>query len=637
MAVRDAKTPAEKIAELEDRVEKLQRVVRSLADDERKYREIVESANSIIISVDRQGRLTYLNEYAERFFGYRKSEVLGKRVVGTIVPEMESSGRNLEELIGRIIEEPEAFRNNENETVTKNGRRLWVSWTNRAMRDDAGRLVGILGVGNDVTPLKEMERVLRDSKAEWETLFDAMSDWVALIDRSRTIVRTNRAGERFLGLPLREIAGKSCCALIHGVDAAVDGCPFLTMLRTGKRESLELMLPDEATWLHVSVDPVTDDDGNVTGAVHIVRDITAEKSVQVALRQSEERYRTLIETAEEGVWVIDRGARTSFANKKMAAMLGYTTEEMTGRSLFEFMDDEAAEEARQKFAMRREGLVEQHDFRFARKDRTAFWAIVSTAPLHDASGNFSGAVAMITDITERRRMEQDIEASRQQLRALSSHLESVREEERTRISREIHDELGQALTCIKIDISEMAADLRDVGPARGRLQEKAQGIMAFVDGTIETVRKISAELRPSILDDLGLSAAIDWLCQDFQRRTGIDCRIERVEVPSLGKGLATAFFRILQEGLTNVARHARATAVTVSFGRTEDHLMLVIEDNGRGLPPGTLDEDNALGLLGMRERAIGFGGEILFEGGPEGGTRITVLVPAENVCNGGGR
>jgi len=617
----------QKISELERRIEELQRIIKSVGDDERKYREMVEYANSIIINIDRQGRFTYINDYAERFFGYTKSELLGKKVVGTIFQQREFSEKDMEALVDRISQNPDEFKNYEKENITKDGRKVWISWTYKGIYDAKGRLTGIISIGNDVTPLKNLENILREAKEEWESIFDALSDWICLIDTYRTIIRSNIAGERFLNLPMENILGRTCCMLIHGSDTPIKHCPLETMLKTKKRERMDVRLKDESVWLEITVDPVIGDNGNITGAVHIVRDITPEKNVEKALRESEEKYRTLVDTAEEGVWVIDTKANTTFVNRKMAQMLGYTAEEMMGHSLFEFMDDEMRKLADMYFENRKKGIREQHDFRFTKKDGNNLWAIVNTNPLFDDIGNFIGALAMITDITERKLMEETIEASREKLRALATHLESVREEERTRIAREIHDELGQALTCIKIDLSEVRNDLETDKFDRGAVSEKTRAILSYIDETINTVRKISAELRPSVLDDLGITAAIQWLSQDFHRRTGILCNLRRVENITPKKAVETALFRILQESLTNVVRHSGASLVTIDFFTEGNDIILSVHDNGKGFEEVSFDITNSLGLLGIKERVLPFKGDAGILSQPGKGTLVTVKIP----------
>jgi signal transduction histidine kinase len=238
--------------------------------------------------------------------------------------------------------------------------------------------------------------------------------------------------------------------------------------------------------------------------------------------------------------------------------------------------------------------------------------------------------ALVQEIAERTQAEERLKNSRSQLRRLAAHLQSVREEERMRIAREIHDELGQALTGLKMDLSWLGHKASEVGPAvlHLGLLEKIRAMTDLADATIKTVRKIATELRPGVLDDLGLIAAIEWQAQEFQTRTGIQCQVVLPpdEVP-LDQERSTAVFRIFQEILTNVARHARATAVDSRLTRAADSLILEVTDNGRGITENEISGSKSLGLLGMRERALLLGGEVTISGTPGQGTTVTVSIP----------
>jgi two-component system, NarL family, sensor histidine kinase UhpB len=234
--------------------------------------------------------------------------------------------------------------------------------------------------------------------------------------------------------------------------------------------------------------------------------------------------------------------------------------------------------------------------------------------------------------TERRRAEKQLRESHEQLRALSVYLQRVREEERTRIAREVHDELGQALTSCKLDLSLIASRLpRTLKP----LIEKAKALSAHMDSTIQTVRRISTELRPGILDHLGLVAALEWQANEFQTRTGIKCEVQTsLQDPQLEQNLATTFFRIFQETLTNIIRHAGATHVWVHLKEESGRIIMDVKDNGRGIGPEEISDTRSLGLLGMKERAALMGGEFrigLARGGQ--GTKVTVSIPHRSAEN----
>jgi signal transduction histidine kinase len=234
------------------------------------------------------------------------------------------------------------------------------------------------------------------------------------------------------------------------------------------------------------------------------------------------------------------------------------------------------------------------------------------------------SAALAGEIAERRRAEERLRASEERLRELAAHLVSVREEERVHIAREIHDELGQVLTGLKMDVTWLAGKL-----AQPELLRKTAAMSALIDSTIRTVRRIASGLRPEVLDDMGLVAGIDWQAKEFQKRTGIRCRVAlpAENAAAFGSELSITTFRIFQEILTNVARHARATRLEVELSRRDGQLLLQVADNGVGISPEQMNGRRSLGLLGMQERARRLGGEVRISGGPGKGTRVTVAIP----------
>ena len=235
------------------------------------------------------------------------------------------------------------------------------------------------------------------------------------------------------------------------------------------------------------------------------------------------------------------------------------------------------------------------------------------------------------EITERKQAEADLRMTSEQLRALSARLQSAREEEGTRIAREIHDELGSMLTGLKWDLEELS---RILSIQRGQSQlavmrEKLSALMKLTDMSVSTLRRIASELRPSVLDDLGLPAAIEWQAQQFQARTGIVCHCElSQENIELSAEQSTAVFRIFQEAMTNVLRHAQATRVDIKLNKEKGYFVLSVSDNGKGITESKKSEQQSLGILGMRERAHLIGGEIDIKGVAGKGTVVIVRVPS---------
>jgi PAS domain S-box-containing protein len=243
--------------------------------------------------------------------------------------------------------------------------------------------------------------------------------------------------------------------------------------------------------------------------------------------------------------------------------------------------------------------------------------------MYDPEGDLIGHFGIQRDITVRRQEEKEILQSRQELRDLTTRLQLAREEERTCIAREVHDELGQALTGLKIDLAWLKSRMTDRA-----LVDRVQSVIVRIDGAMDTVRRIATDLRPSVLDDLGLVAAVEWQAQEFERSTGITVQLEvQAEHVDLEDICATTAFRILQETLTNVVRHARATRVKIALRVSAEALTLEVRDNGRGISAAEMASPRALGLLGSRERAIACGGELAIGGVRGKGTTVSLSIP----------
>ena len=234
--------------------------------------------------------------------------------------------------------------------------------------------------------------------------------------------------------------------------------------------------------------------------------------------------------------------------------------------------------------------------------------------------------ALHREIAEHKLTEQRLRESEENLRALAARLQSVREEEQIRIAREVHDGLGQQLTGLKMDLTWLVGKLR---PDQEPLVKKIGSMFLLIDETIHSVRKIASGLRPELLDEAGLAAAIGWYARDFQQRTGIRCLVDvPADSDGIDPGRSTAVFRIFQEVLTNVARHANATRVDVSMRRDQARLTLEVRDNGKGIASASIHDPRSLGLLGMRERVLPFDGKIEISGSRGKGTQVLVSLPS---------
>lgn len=260
-----------------------------------------------------------------------------------------------------------------------------------------------------------------------------------------------------------------------------------------------------------------------------------------------------------------------------------------------------------------------------RFDGSTMWVEGDYMCFYDAAGRITGHFGVQRDVTERTLAAQDLVRSRAELRALAARLHTTREEERTRIAREIHDELGQALTALKLDLSWIETQQPRRSSGAYRLTDMS--ITARIDETMQVVRRIASELRPSVLDQLGLEAAVECLAQEARQRAGIEVTLRTEEFPGLPEQVSSHAFRIIQEALTNVVRHSQATRVSVSVRRMGEAIVLEVEDNGIGFVYQSLSGIRSLGLVGMRERALACGGSLTIRGHPGEGTTIVATLP----------
>lgn len=353
------------------------------------------------------------------------------------------------------------------------------------------------------------------------------------------------------------------------------------------------------------------------------------KAQQRALRRSEEQHRNLFENVPIGAYRTTPDGYILMANPALIQMLKYTSfDELASRNLEEVGFETSFPRSQFKELLERKGEVKGLEYNWVRHDGTIISVRENARAVRGQNGDILYYEGTVEDITEYKLAEEKLKSSHEQLRALAAALQSAREEERSRIAREIHDNLGQALTGLKMSLSWLHKKLSEKGDEVVR--SEIASMSKLIDTTIQTVREISTDLRPGVLDDLGLTAAIEWQAQEFQTRIGIRCRFTTsLENITLDKHHSTAIFRILQEALTNVARHANANRVNISLRENADNLILEVRDNGKGITENEVSNPRSLGILGMKERALLLGGDVKIIGTLEKGTTVSVQIPVK--------
>jgi two-component system, NarL family, sensor histidine kinase UhpB len=359
------------------------------------------------------------------------------------------------------------------------------------------------------------------------------------------------------------------------------------------------------------------------------------RRTEESLRRAMERAETLVHSIDGIVWEADASTFVfTFVSPQAERLLGYPC----SRWLSEpgFWKDHIHPDDRDHalaYCLACTAQMRAHDFeyRMIAVDGREIW-LRDLVSVEAENGRPKTLRGIMVDVTKRKRAEQAVRASENQLRALSARLESAREEEGRRIGREIHDELGGTLAALKWDLDSVVKNLTEPVEPRKWVQVRTMipAMLDLIEDTMTAVRRIAADLRPPVLDDLGVVAAIEWQVRQFESRTGIDCGFDSATgAPELDRERGTAVFRILQEILTNVLRHAHATYVTVKIRGEVQMFVLEVRDNGRGIAAGALASPGSLGLLGMRERALLAGGEVRIQGAAGGGTTVLVTIPVQ--------
>jgi PAS domain S-box-containing protein len=364
---------------------------------------------------------------------------------------------------------------------------------------------------------------------------------------------------------------------------------------------------------------------------------TERERAETLLHVKEQEFRAIVENAPDLIARYDREFRRTYVNPAFAKLYDLAPESLIGKPIFSIIHEAGLDVEEEELATIRRGFAAV----FETGNSYAFEITlpvpegrrnysVRVFPERDLKGSVTNVVSIARDVTESKRAEEQIRATSEQLRALSAKLQSAKEEEDIRIAREIHDEMGSTLTSLRWDLERFDKIISEANDASQlqALRAKIADMMKLTEGTIGAMRRIASELRPSILDDLGLPEAIEWQAQQFQSRTGIvcscDCSMENLD---FDPEQATAIFRVFQEALTNVLSHSRATAVEV-VGRAENgNFVLTVSDNGRGITEYEKSGRLSLGILGMRERAHLIGGEFEIKGIEASGTVVTVSVP----------
>ena len=589
---------------------------------------VLDATGESIIVTDPAGKIIYMNPFAETQWGCSAGTAVGHDIMEVTVPDI-SRARALE--IMDALRRGEQWRG-EFLAHRRDGRALPIYASNTPLFNDAGELVAIIGVARDLSERHEFERALRESEERYRAAFEQAAVGICEMSFEGTFQRVNPRLCEVFGYSAGELVKTKFSDITHPDDLP-QSLDLVGELAAGQRESFAtdkryVRKDGRVIWAISTVSLLRDRDGKPQSLIAVVEDISARKEAEEKLRFQAH----MLDSAGEAILATDADGAVIYVNRQAELLYGWPKEEVLGRSIVDLLLPPAtAQRAREQDVMAelRAGQHGTGEYFLKRRDGVTVRVSISVSVVRDEAGGVQALVGISRDVTEINRAREQLVHSEGRLRGLTARLESSREEERTRIARAIHDELGQLLTGLKMDLRWVEDWLERSDDARLRpFLDRIVGSTELTDAMIKAVQGIAADLRPGILDALGLAHALDFEARRFQERTGTPCTVEHPEeMPVLSADVTTSLFRIFQECLTNVARHSAATEVDVTLKPEGDEVILCVADNGRGMRDIERVAVESLGLLGITERVKLLGGNVSFSSAEKRGTMVVVRLP----------
>lgn len=599
----------------------------ALRESEKKFHDYIEFAPHGVFVADESGRYIEVNSAASKITGYSKEELVTMNQMDLISSE---SIETFEKHFKTVVSD--GFAKDEFELIRNDKSKCYITVDTVKLSDCL-----YLGFVVDISFRKKAEEKLKSSEA-----FLKETQTIAMIGNcSIDIVSGAWASSEILD---------NILGIDHNFPKTLDS--LLNITHPDWREKLfihykvdvvqnqnkfdkqfKIIRQSDKTerWVHAIGEMKFNRNNEPVEVIGIVQDITEQKNAAIALKQSEELYRSILNASPDAITVVEMDGRISMVSPAAMLLYGCDVEhEMIGMNMFEFISPLDRERAVKNASLMFNGYMGTIGYRIQKADGGTFFADVNGDIIWDQNGQPTKMIFIIRDITSRKLAENALKSSQEQLKKFASHLQSVREEEKILLAREIHDELGQILIAIKIDLGMMKQKVLKVVKTTEveNILTVFDNLFGLVDNTIKTTKKIMTDLRPEVLYLLGFIEAVKLQVNKFQERHQINCYFESsVTNLELNTQQSVALFRILQESLTNVAKHAKATSVKILFFCEDDKLILEISDNGIGIDDNYKSKHDSYGLIGMKERVFLLDGELSISSREGKGTMIKVLIP----------
>ena len=595
-----------------------------LHESEERLRQLIESSNDWIYETDRNGIYTYVHPKCRELLGYEPEELIGKKRPIDLMPGYESS--RLNEQFELLFTEPEAFRGFRSARVRKDGRLIVLETSGVPIFDSKGRFRGHRGVVSDVTDRNQAEIDLRESEARFRRVVEHIGDALVVDDIAGRVVFANDQFLKVFGLRPEELDGitlETYVAPEYRADLRDRHNRRMRGEELGTRYEFRGLRRDGThLWIQAEVVVVKDHEGNVVGSQRVLRDVTEQIRAEEALRESEERFRSVANTAPVMIWMSDTEDRCTYVNKTWLDFTGRKISQELGNGWRESIhpDDLRSfiERSGEGFENRSATEVQ---YRLRRHDGEFRWILDVGVPRFNNHGSFAGYIGSCIDITERKQAEEA-------MGTIGRRLIEAHEEERTWIGRELHDDINQRLALLSVELDRWLKNNRAHGPVRELIAHAQKRITELS----KDIQNLSHRLHSSKLEYLGLAMAARSFCRELSEQSKAEVAFTHDGIPrSLPQEISLCLFRVLQESLQNAVKHSGVKHFTVDLRGSSDSIELTVMDTGHGFDLSEALKRQGLGLISMRERLQMVRGDLSIRSVLGAGTTIRARVPLENV------
>lgn len=595
--------------------------------NEKALRLILDTSQDVALLVDTKGFIIESNKACQDLFGVTRIDMIGRKL--SYFAEEASKNQHTKIFLKAIKEKNKvSFRN-------KAYGKQWIT-TISPLTDKFNKVEKLVIFHRDITKEYINEQRIKESENKYRTIFNNVQTSIIHIDTNGIITEVNDYHVNNIGmgkLPKEKYIGSSFvnrdtikkAGINKNVVELLQGKPFKL-----KKVFFPITTRGTEGYFNLTGTPVFNQ-SQLTGAIITVEDVTQQIISEQIIKESEEKFKALAENAPVAISIFKNAEKNDFlyVNSAWIKLSGYSRKELANIKPIDFVHPEMREFVRERAKRRLAGENEptRYEIKAINKKGETIW-IDFTATVIEYN-NEPATLNSVIDITNQKNTEKKLKEINKKLRNLSKYINKVREEERKNIAREIHDNLGQKLTALNLNVSYIQEKIPDNLP---KIKDAFSPITELIEKTIKTVQKLSTELRPGILDDLGLNNAIQWQTNEVSSRTSLKFKLDIPQnEPDLDEEIKIALFRVYQEALTNIIRHAQAKTVSVILKYENKNIKLNIKDDGIGISKNKIDSPNSFGIIGIKERISAINGEIEFINSQSGGTILKIVLPYEEV------